>query len=122
MLSRTWHRVHRPAQFSTTSERLSTLSFSIDQDKTKSTGKEVLVLAPRMNEPVEANTYITAIGEAVKFGPPSLLPHGVLLWSSENGSESVRRISDVFDVTSLSSESSDRVNRYSSGLSLWAVA
>ena len=53
-------------------QKLSTLSFSIDQDKTKSTGKEVLVLAPRMNEPVEANTYITAIGEAMKFDPDEI--------------------------------------------------
>jgi hypothetical protein len=53
-------------------QKLSTLAFSVDQDKTKSTGKEVLVLAPRMNEPVEANTYITAIGEAVKFDPDEI--------------------------------------------------
>jgi len=53
-------------------QKVSTLAFSIDQDKTKSTGKEVLVLAPRMNEPVEANTYITAIGEAVKFDPDEI--------------------------------------------------
>jgi hypothetical protein len=50
-------------------QKLSTLAFSVDQDKTKSTGKEVLVLAPRMNEPIEANTYVTAIGQVVKFDP-----------------------------------------------------
>jgi cytochrome c556 len=53
-------------------QKLSPLAFSVDQDKTKSTGKEVLVLAPRMNEPVELNTYITAIGEAVKFEPEEI--------------------------------------------------
>src|SRR5919202_3804111 len=53
-------------------QKLSTLAFTVDQDKTKSTGKEVLVIAPRKNEPVEANTYITAIGEAVKFAPDEI--------------------------------------------------
>jgi hypothetical protein len=50
--------------------KLNTLVFSVDQDKTKSTGKEVLVLAPRMNAPVDPNTYVTVIGEVVKFDPP----------------------------------------------------
>src|SRR5438477_6954130 len=53
-------------------QKLNALVFSVDQDKTKSTGKEVLVLAPRMNAPVDANTYITAIGEAVKFDPDEI--------------------------------------------------
>jgi cytochrome c556 len=48
---------------------LSTLAFSVDQDKTKSTGKEILVFAPRLNEPVDANTYVTVIGEVVRFEP-----------------------------------------------------
>ena len=50
-------------------QKLSTLAFSVDQDKTKTTGKDILVLAPRMNEPIEANTYVTAIGQVVKFDP-----------------------------------------------------
>jgi len=49
--------------------KLNTLVFSVDQDKTKSTGKEVLVLAPRLNAPVDPNTYVTVIGEVVKFDP-----------------------------------------------------
>ena len=48
-------------------QTLSPVAFSVDQDKTKSTGKDVLVLAPRLNEPVELNTYVTVIGEVVKF-------------------------------------------------------
>ena len=44
---------------------LSKSAFSIDQDKTKSTGQEVLVLAPILNEPVVANTYVTIIGPVV---------------------------------------------------------
>jgi mono/diheme cytochrome c family protein len=50
-------------------QKLNALVFSVDQDKTKSTGKEVLVLAPRMNAPVDPNTYVTVIGEVVKFDP-----------------------------------------------------
>src|SRR5258707_10097331 len=50
-------------------QKLNTLAFSVDQDKTKSTGKEVLILAPRLNAPVDANTYVTVIGEVVKFDP-----------------------------------------------------
>jgi cytochrome c556 len=50
-------------------QTLSSIAFSIDQDKTKSSDKDVLVLAPRLNEPVELNTYVTVIGEVVKFDP-----------------------------------------------------
>jgi hypothetical protein len=50
-------------------QSLSPIAFSVDQDKTKSTDKDVLVLAPRLNEPLELNTYVTVIGEVVKFDP-----------------------------------------------------
>ena len=53
----------------TVDQSLSTLAFSVDQDKTKSTGNDVLVLAPRMNAPVDQNAYVTAIGELMKFDP-----------------------------------------------------
>lgn len=46
---------------------LSKTSFSVDQDKTKSTGKEVLVIAPNMQKPAEANGYVTVIGQLIKF-------------------------------------------------------
>src|SRR6266508_3001669 len=48
-------------------QKVNALVFSVDQDKTKNTGKEILVLAPRMNAPVDANAYVTVIGEVVKF-------------------------------------------------------
>lgn len=55
---------------SATVERsLSKLAFTIDQDRTKATGQEVLVLAQRMSDPVEANGQITVIGEFMKFDP-----------------------------------------------------
>jgi hypothetical protein len=47
----------------------SKLSFSVDQDKTKSTGKDVLVLGLRMSDPVTPNTYVTVVGQLVKFDP-----------------------------------------------------
>ena len=53
-------------------QRLGPLAFSMDQDKTKTTGKDVLVLAPRMNSPVELNTYVTVIGEVVRFDPEEI--------------------------------------------------
>lgn len=53
----------------TVDQILSPLAFSIDQDRTKSEGKDVLVFAPRLNEPVSLNTYVTVIGEVIKFDP-----------------------------------------------------
>ncbi|MSO36122.1 MAG: hypothetical protein EXQ50_08585 [Acidobacteria bacterium] len=46
---------------------LSKTSFLVDQDKTKSTGKDVLVLAPTLQKPAEANGYVTVIGQLIKF-------------------------------------------------------
>lgn len=46
---------------------LSKTSFSVDQDKTKPTGKDVLVLAPTLQKPAEANGYVTVIGQLIKF-------------------------------------------------------
>ena len=42
-------------------------AFTVDQDRMKSGGQDVLVLAPLLTAPVEANSYVTVIGEAVKF-------------------------------------------------------
>jgi cytochrome c556 len=53
----------------TVDQSVSPTAFTVDQDKSKSTGKDILVLAPRLNEPVELNTYVTVIGEVVKFDP-----------------------------------------------------
>ena len=46
---------------------LSKTSFSVDQDKTKPTGKDVLVLAPTLQKPADANGYVTVIGQLIKF-------------------------------------------------------
>lgn len=50
-------------------QTLSPTAFSVDQDRTKTADKDVLVLAPRLNEPLELNSYVTVIGEVVKFDP-----------------------------------------------------
>jgi hypothetical protein len=50
-------------------QTLSKTSFSVDQDKTKNTGQEVLVLAPTMNGTVDQNSYVTVIGEVMPFDP-----------------------------------------------------
>jgi hypothetical protein len=42
-------------------------AFSIDQDRAKSAGQDVLVLAPLLNAPVEPNAYVTVIGDVVRF-------------------------------------------------------
>jgi len=52
--------------YATVEKLLSPTAFTLDQDKSKSTGQEVVVLAPRLHEPLEANTYVTVIGEVVK--------------------------------------------------------
>jgi hypothetical protein len=51
----------------TVESNLSKTAFSVDQDKTKSTGKEVLVLAPNLQKPTDANQYVTVIGQLIKF-------------------------------------------------------
>jgi cytochrome c556 len=53
-------------------QTLSKLAFSVDQDKTKSTGKDVIVVAPTLMEPVAQNTYVTVIGEVVHLDPAEI--------------------------------------------------
>ena len=47
--------------------RFSATAFSVDQDRTKSTGQDVLILAPALSAPVDVDVYITVIGEVVRF-------------------------------------------------------
>jgi cytochrome c556 len=48
-------------------QRYGATAFSIDQDRTNSAAQDVLVLAPLLNAPVEPNSYVTVIGEVVRF-------------------------------------------------------
>jgi len=47
-------------------QRYGATAFSIDQDRAKSM-PDVLVLAPVLTAPLEANSYVTVIGEVVRF-------------------------------------------------------
>jgi cytochrome c556 len=46
---------------------LTKTAFSVDQDKNKPTGKEVLVIAPTLQKPTDQNGYVTVIGQLIKF-------------------------------------------------------
>jgi len=46
---------------------LSKTAFTVDQDKTKSTGKELLILVPTLTTAPEPNIYVTVQGEVMKF-------------------------------------------------------
>jgi hypothetical protein len=50
-------------------QTLSKTVFSVDQDRTKSTGKELLVIAPTLQSAVKPNSYLTIVGEVIKFDP-----------------------------------------------------
>jgi hypothetical protein len=53
----------------TVDQILSKSAFVVDQDATKSTGKDVLVVVPTMNGKVDQNAYVTVIGQLIKFDP-----------------------------------------------------
>ena len=62
-------------------QTLSKSVFSIDQDKTKSTGRNVLVIAPSLNGTIGLNAYVTVVGEVVRFSASEIaqrLPQYVL--------------------------------------------
>ena len=48
---------------------LSKTVFTVDQDKSKATGQEVLVIAPTLQAAPEPNAYLTIQGEVFKFDP-----------------------------------------------------
>jgi cytochrome c556 len=50
-------------------ERVGATAFTIGQAGMTAPGQVVLVLAPRLNAPVEPNAYVTVIGEVVTFDP-----------------------------------------------------
>lgn len=51
----------------TVESNLSKTGFAVDQDKTKTTGQDVLVLAPNLQKPADQNSYVTVIGQLIKF-------------------------------------------------------
>jgi cytochrome c556 len=46
--------------------------FSVDQDKTKTVDKDILIIAPTLQNMPDANVYVTVLGELVKFDPDAL--------------------------------------------------
>ena len=48
---------------------LSKTVFTVDQDKSKPTGQEVLVIAPTLTAAPDLNTYVTVQGEVFRFEP-----------------------------------------------------
>jgi cytochrome c556 len=46
-------------------------AFAVDQDKTK-TDKEILIIAPTLQNAPTANAYVTVLGELVKFDPAEI--------------------------------------------------
>jgi hypothetical protein len=57
------------AMTATVEQSLTKTAFSVDQDKTKATGREILVIAPYLNAAVTLNSYVTVVGDVIKFDP-----------------------------------------------------
>jgi len=53
-------------------QRFGETAFSVDQDKAKSAGQDVLVLVPFLAAPVQPDAYVTVIGEVVTFDAPAV--------------------------------------------------
>jgi cytochrome c556 len=51
---------------------LSPTAFLIDQDKAASSGKDLLVVTPNLYGAVDINTYVTVIGEVVRWDPEAV--------------------------------------------------
>lgn len=51
---------------------LSDTVFVVDQDSARSTDRELLVIVPTLAAPVESNTYLTIVGEAMRFDPAEI--------------------------------------------------
>jgi hypothetical protein len=48
---------------------LSKTAFSVDQDKSAADARQLLIIAPSLQEAPEVNTYVTIVGEVFKFDP-----------------------------------------------------
>jgi cytochrome c556 len=62
----------RVSLYGAVEQTISPTVFSVDQDPTKSTGQEVLILTPKMYGNVDPNAYVTVFGEVVKLDSPDL--------------------------------------------------
>jgi cytochrome c556 len=57
------------SMYASVERMLSKTVFSVDQDKNKSTGQEVLVIAPYLTAALEPGSYVTVQGPVFKFDP-----------------------------------------------------
>jgi cytochrome c556 len=62
--------------YATVEKQLTPTAFILDQDKSKSTGKEVVVIARRMHEPAPVNSYVTVMGEVVRADAAAIAKGG----------------------------------------------
>jgi cytochrome c556 len=51
----------------TVEQSVGKMAFSVDQDAKKSTGKDVLVLIRNLSGTIDPNTYVTIVGQVVKY-------------------------------------------------------
>jgi cytochrome c556 len=66
------HYGENVAMTATVEQQLSKTAFSVDQDAAKSTGKDVLIIAPYLSAAVTPNKYVHIVGEVFKFDPAEL--------------------------------------------------
>lgn len=66
------HVGERVSMMATVEAVVSKTAFTMDQDRTKSTGQELLVIAPGLTTAPEKNAYLTVQGEVMKFDPAEL--------------------------------------------------
>ena len=53
----------------TVEQSIGKMAFSVDQDPKKSTGKDVVVLMRHLSGTIDPHTYVTVIGQVVKYDP-----------------------------------------------------
>ena len=57
------------SMYASVEKMLSKTVFTVDQDKNKSTGQEVLIVAPYLNTALQPGSYVTIQGPVFKFDP-----------------------------------------------------
>ena len=57
------------SMYASVEKMLSKTVFTVDQDKNKSTGQEVLIIAPYLNTALQPGSYVTVQGPVFKFDP-----------------------------------------------------
>ena len=66
------HMGEKVSMMATVEAVLTKTTFTVDQDKTKSTGNDLLVVAPALATAPDLNTYVTVQGEVMMFDPAEI--------------------------------------------------